>query len=185
MTIKNIFGQLIYNIGYLYLSLWNHFFTYLPSYDVRYFILKYLYMVKMKNVNIHMGVKFWAPWRVIIGDQVNIQYGCFLDGRGGLSIADKVDVCPYVKIVTLSHDIDKLGYPDKKGTVCIESKAIIFSYALICPSVTVGEGAVVAAGSVVTKSVPKKAVVGGNPAVIMKYRSEVQMVSTMYRRPFH
>ena len=43
-------------------------------------------------------------------------------------------------------------------------------HAIICPGVKIDEGAVIAAGSVVTKSVPKCAVVAGNPAKIVKYR---------------
>ena len=53
---------------------------------------------------------------------------------------------------------------DVFGKVVIEDWAYIGAYSLIMPGVTIGEGALVAAGSVVTKSVPPHTVVGGNPA---------------------
>ena len=53
---------------------------------------------------------------------------------------------------------------DVFGKVQIEDWAYIGAYSQIIPGVTIGEGAIVAAGSVVTKSVPPRTVVGGNPA---------------------
>ena len=53
---------------------------------------------------------------------------------------------------------------DVFGKVQIEDWAYIGAYSQIMPGVTIGEGAIVAAGSVVTKSVPPRTVVGGNPA---------------------
>lgn len=55
-------------------------------------------------------------------------------------------------------------YFDVFGKVVIEDWAYIGAYAQIMPGVTIGEGALVAAGSVVTKSVASHTVVGGNPA---------------------
>ena len=64
--------------------------------------------------------------------------------------------------------------PYDKKTICspvkIEDNVWIGARACIVPGITIGEGAVVAMGSVVTKNVPPCAVVGGNPAKIIKYR---------------
>lgn len=56
------------------------------------------------------------------------------------------------------------------GTVTIEENVWIASHCVILPGVTIGEGAVIAAGSIVTKSVEPMSVVAGNPAKIVKYR---------------
>ena len=64
---------------------------------------------------------------------------------------------------------------DSKGInkdIIIKENVWIASYAFILPGVVINEGAVIAAGSVVTKDVPKCAVVGGNPGRIIKYRDE-------------
>jgi acetyltransferase-like isoleucine patch superfamily enzyme len=55
--------------------------------------------------------------------------------------------------------------------VVIESGSDIGMGAIILPGIMIGEGAVVGAGAVVTREVPPYAVVAGNPAVIIKYRS--------------
>lgn len=60
-----------------------------------------------------------------------------------------------------------------KGPVTIHSDAWIGTAAIILSGVTIGEGAVVAAGSVVTRDVPAGAIVAGNPARIIKYRQEL------------
>ena len=60
------------------------------------------------------------------------------------------------------------GYNTKK--VNIDSNVWIATNAIILPGVTIGEGAVVAAGSVVTKDVDPNTIVGGNPAIFIKNR---------------
>ena len=84
-----------------------------------------------------------------------------------IEIGDRVTIAPQAYL--LAHDASTfrdLGYT-KVGKVKIGNGAFIGARALIMPGVTVGENAVVAAGSVVVKSVPANAVVGGNPAVVI------------------
>lgn len=74
--------------------------------------------------------------------------------------------------------MDYLPFDEKVliSPVVIEENVWVASHAIILPGVTVGEGAVVAAGSVVTKSVPSCAVVGGNPAKVIKYRDRERYI---------
>jgi len=120
-----------------------------------------------------------------VGDNVNIQMGCFLDGRGGLSIGNNVDVTPGVRILTEQHDIDSPDYATVKKPVAIHDNVVIGSWALILPGVTVGEGAVIAAGAVVAKSVEPYTLVAGNPAVKKRDRAREIRYRLDYRRPFH
>lgn len=73
-----------------------------------------------------------------------------------------------------SMDLEYLPYDEKVvcKPVIIEKNCWIGTSSLILPGVTIQEGAVIGAGSVVTKDIPKCAVVGGNPARILKYRDE-------------
>ena len=98
-----------------------------------------------------------------------------MSGSGGLVIGNNIAIGPDVTILTSSHRYaDEEWIPfgpevDRK-TVHIEDHAWIGCRVVILPGVTVGEGAVVAAGSVVTKDVASCAVVAGNPAAVIKQR---------------
>ena len=104
-----------------------------------------------------------------IGENVFINSGCKFQDQGGLVIGDDVLIGHNVVIATLNHNQD----PDKRGNlmplpVKIEDKVWIGSNATVLPGVTIGEGAIVAAGAVVTKDVAPRSVVGGVPAKFIK-----------------
>jgi maltose O-acetyltransferase len=102
---------------------------------------------------------------VAIGRNSRINRNCTLDARNGLTIGDNVSISPEVMILGESHDYNDPGFRDlQPGPVTIEDYVWIGSRAIILPGVTVGRGAVVAAGSVVTKDVPPLTVVAGTPA---------------------
>jgi acetyltransferase-like isoleucine patch superfamily enzyme len=99
-----------------------------------------------------------------IGRRTVVNQQCCLDGRGGLSIGDDVDIAAGVWILTDSHDMNDPLFPEILAPVTIGNYAWIGSRAMILPGVTVGEGAVVAAGAVVTRDVEPFTIVAGVPA---------------------
>ena len=98
----------------------------------------------------------------VVGDHVR------LDGRRGLTIGNNVDVSSEAKIFTLEHDIESPTFDAKGGPVVIKDWAYIGTGATILPEVTIGEGAVVCSGAVVTKDVPPNTTVAGVPAHVIK-----------------
>lgn len=102
--------------------------------------------------NCLIDTRFWSsePYLIRIGNNVQVTKGVSIHTHGGGNA------------IRREHpDFDVFG------KVIIEDWAYIGSYSQIMPGVTIGEGALVAAGSIVTKSVPANMVVGGNPAKII------------------
>jgi acetyltransferase-like isoleucine patch superfamily enzyme len=94
-------------------------------------------------------------------------------GQGGVTIGDRVYTSPMVQLIAVNHIFDDPTRPfvDQGITaagITIEDDVWIGSHAVILDGVRVGQGAVVAAGAVVSKDVPPHVVVGGVPAKIIK-----------------
>lgn len=87
-----------------------------------------------------------------------------LDGREGITIGKNVNLSSEVALWTLQHDYNSPTFATSGGPIVIGDRAWISFRATILPGVTIGEGAVVAANSVVTKDVAPFTVVGGIPA---------------------
>ena len=101
---------------------------------------------------------------IVIGDHSVINAGCHVDGRGGLAIGDNVSISAGTWIVTDEHDINDPRFPEILAPVTIGDYVFIGSKAMILPGITIGRGAVVGAGAVVTKDVRPFEIVGGVPA---------------------
>lgn len=103
---------------------------------------------------------------VVIGNNVTIKSGVFL--WDGTRIEDNVFIGPNA---TFSNDVMPRSkvYPDKFIGILLKFGASIGANATILPGLTVGRNAMVGAGAVVTKDVPDRAVVVGNPAKIIRY----------------
>ncbi|HJL20553.1 MAG TPA: acyltransferase [Sandaracinaceae bacterium LLY-WYZ-13_1] len=110
-----------------------------------------------------------------IGDGTWIGQQCFLHAAGNLTFGANVGVGPGVRILTSAHreagrDVPILHAPIERSPVMVEDDADLGVGAVILPGVTVGRGAQVGAGAVVTRDVPPYAVVAGNPARVLRER---------------
>jgi acetyltransferase-like isoleucine patch superfamily enzyme len=124
---------------------------------------------------------FWYhPERIKIADNVFIGHYTILDGTGGLEIDEGAQIGAWVGIFTHSSHVairlygnhyqevperEKKGYPIKK--VKIGKYVFIGAGAKIFPGVSVGEGALIAAGSIVNRDVAEFEIVSGNPAQVV------------------
>lgn len=155
-----------------YIALANHGINHLPFFFVRHFFYRRMYRMKI-NQGVYIGrdCLIFRPDLVVIGNNSRIHWGCLLDGRRGITIGERVHISFSVKILTLQHDLDDPEYKAIGGPVVIGNRVCLNTNAIVLPGVTIGEGAVVAAGAVVTKDVEPYAIVGGVPAKLLRWRS--------------
>ena len=113
--------------------------------------------------------------RVKFGKNVFINHSAILSASGEIEFEDGVMCAPGVRIATINHDMTDRHITYTYGKVLIKENAWLGMNVTICPGVTVGKFAVVAAGAVVTKDVPDYAVVGGVPAKVIKMLNPDEM----------
>lgn len=125
-----------------------------------------------KNVNIEKGAEF-GNGEITLGNNSGIGVNCRV-GKG-THIGDNVMMGPDVVILTSNHNYIRVDIPmNEQGysfhPVYIGDDVWIGTRVIILPGVKIGNGAIVAAGAVVTKDVPDFAIVGGCPARVIKIR---------------
>jgi len=110
--------------------------------------------------------------RIKIGDHSLVGWHAFLDGRGGIEIGNNVNISSYAQLITGTHDLRSPQFEPIYSPIRIEDYAWLATRSMILGGVTVGRGAVVAAGAVVVKDVPALAIVGGVQARMIGERPE-------------
>jgi acetyltransferase-like isoleucine patch superfamily enzyme len=151
---------------------YNDFFGKVPSRRFRSLCLAWCLGRYGNGAAVQMNCRFLNGRRIFLGDRTIINFGCLLDGRKyEIRTGDDVSIGPEAAILTLGHDPNSPNFEDRGGPITIGSHAWIAYRAIVLPGVTIGEGAVVAAGAVVSKDVPAFAVVAGNPARMVRQRN--------------
>jgi acetyltransferase-like isoleucine patch superfamily enzyme len=120
----------------------------------------------------------------IMGRNSVVNQKCRLDNRGSIIIGDNVSVSAEVCILTADHDLQSPDFKGRTSRVSIGDFAFIGTRAMLLPGVKVGKGAAVAAGAIVTRDVPERAIVGGCPAKQIGTRNSAFEYTTIYHRRF-
>ena len=136
----------------------------LPSQHLRNWGMRKLGVGGGKNVKFYSGFSVRNPKGLIIEDGVSIGPKVLLDARCGLTIRKNAVIAYDTIIWTLNHDYNDIHFCGKGAPVEIGAYAWVCSRSIILPGITIGEGAVVASGAIVTKDVEPWTVVAGVPA---------------------
>lgn len=131
-----------------------------------------------KNVHFCPNYSISTPQNMRVGSNIWVGEYFFAKAEGGISIGSGTILSRKVEIWTSNHnydstDVQMIPY-DKRmifKPVDIGENVWVGTHVLFLPGVKIGEGAVIGAGTIVTRDVPACAVVGGNPAKILKYRN--------------
>ena len=134
---------------------------------------------KLTNTELNETLNVIPPFNtdfgknIHIGQRVFINSGCKMQDQGEIYIGDDVLIGHNACLLTLNHEMDPENRADMHPKpIHIEDKAWLGSNVTVLPGVTIGEGAIVAAGAVVTKDVESNTIVGGVPAKIIKRISD-------------
>ena len=155
-------------IYYFSMKLLSHF----PSQGLRKFVLRLLGARIDRSAILYGGFEIRSPRKLTIGAGSCIGHRATLDARGGLTIGKNVNFSSEVMIWTAQHDWRDPKFGTVFEQVVIGDYVWLGPRCIILPGVTVGEGAVIAAGAVVTKDVEPYAMVGGVPAQKIAERSK-------------
>ena len=142
----------------------NHTMPYTDEYNE---LLAKLIPNRGENVDIRTPLAGVNLGKVVIGNNVVIMNGSLMMASGGITIEDNTMLAANVQLISNNHDLDV-----RAVITClpihIKKNCWIGAGATILRGVTIGENAVVGAGSVVTKDIPDNVIVAGNPAKIIK-----------------
>ena len=156
-------------------------------------IIKELFLEVGKEVKIYSPLRVDLGKNISIGEYSLINQNCTLLDTGSIQIGRRVLIGPDVKMYTATHSLNPIERYEKQNDgsyfiqtsakgIVIEDDVWVGSNATILKGVTVGRGAVVAAGALVIKDVPPYAIVGGVPAKVLKYRWDIPTTLEHERR---
>lgn len=149
----------------------------IPSHHFRRFFYRLFGMKIGPGSTLHMMGRIYDPRHIVIGEDTIVGEKFSLDGRkqlpnsnGGLEIGNHVDIASEVMVWTSQHDVHSDDFHAIEEKVTIGDYVFIGPRSIILPGVTIAKGAIIGAGSVVTKDVGENEIVGGVPAKVIGQR---------------
>jgi putative colanic acid biosynthesis acetyltransferase WcaF len=121
-----------------------------------------------RGCRVYPGAIIWAPWNLVCGDGACIASGAEVYNPAVITIGEGAVISQGAYLCAASHDYDAPGFPLVSKPVTIGRDAWVAARAIVLPGVTIGEGCVIGAGSVVTKDTPPRTVCAGNPCRVVR-----------------
>lgn len=119
-------------------------------------------------------IAVWAPWNLAMAPESCLGPGVICYNVDLVSLGHSATVSQRSHLCTASHDFDEAGFPLTGAPITIEDGAWVAAEAFVGPGVTIGKRAVVLARGVVVRDVPHGAVMGGNPARLLRRRAALE-----------
>jgi putative colanic acid biosynthesis acetyltransferase WcaF len=138
-----------------------------PLYAIKRWLLRRFGATVGKGVVIKPHVRIKFPWRFRVGEQCWIGEDVWIDNLASVQLANDVCLSQGAYLCTGSHDHRRVTFDLIVKPIVVESCAWIGARAIVLPGVTIQRGAVVAAGSVVTRDIPPGVIAGGSPCRVI------------------
>ncbi len=145
--------------------------SWLPGSSHRRLLLRLFGASIGRGVVLRPGVKVKMPWRLIVGDHSWIGEDVWIDNLARVRIGVNCFISQGAYICTGSHNWGRRGFDLITGEVGIGDGAWIAARSIVGPGVKIGQGAVLALGSVATANLEDWSVYRGNPAVFCRSRN--------------
>lgn len=158
-------------IYYSFVLFGNIIMNKIPSRHIRKWFYQIMGAKIGKNTFLCRRVEVLLPRGLELGDRVAVGWFAELDARGGITVGHDTNISSHTKLITGSHDIDDSNFTADFKPIHIGHHCWIGTGATILQGVHIGDGAVIAAGAVVTKNVPDSEVWGGVPAKFIRRRN--------------
>jgi putative colanic acid biosynthesis acetyltransferase WcaF len=152
--------------------------AWLPFSGVRVRLLRAFGASIGKGVVIKPGVRVKYPWRLWVDDHCWLGEDCWIDNIADVRIGSDVCLSQGSYLCTGNHDWTDPSFRLTEQPITVENGAWVGAKATVCPGVTIGIGAIVAAGSVANRTIPAYEVHAGNPAKFVR-RREIRNRSAM------
>lgn len=165
-SFKNKVGRLFW--GVVEVSIFR--FSPKPLFFWRSFLLRCFGAKVESNVHVYPKVKIWAPWNLELGSETGIANGVTLYCQGKITIGKRSVISQGAHLVAGTHDYTQAGFPLITKPINIGDHVWVAAETFIHPGVTIGNGCVIGARSVVTKNMPPWMVCTGHPCIPLKKR---------------
>lgn len=141
-----------------------------PLWEIRNSLLR-LYGARIgRNVHIFPTVRISMPWNLVIEDDSAVGDRVILYAVGPIFIGARATISQGAHLCAASHDIKKASRPVITLPITIKNDAWICADAFVAPGIIIGSGSIAGARAVVVKNVEDYAIVGGNPAKLIRFR---------------
>lgn len=138
---------------------------YIPCHFLRKFLYKKVFKLNVNSYSIiNYGCEFRRCEKINIGQGTIMGDKCIIDGRKGVNIGKNVNFGTSANVWSMQHEVQSTDFAVKGGKVEIGDRAWISNNVIVLPNVKIGEGAVIAAGAVLTKDAEPYGVYAGIPA---------------------
>jgi len=165
-SLTNRLARILWQIVWKGLASWSP----KPMHGFRAMLLSLFGAKVGRGAHIYPKVAIWAPWNLEIGEEAGIADGVILYSQGKIIIGRRAVISQGTHLCAGTHDYEHPGMPLITKPITVGDYAWITAEAFVHGGVTIGDGAVIGARSVVTKDMPEWTVCAGHPCKPLKPR---------------